>query len=146
MSRNEHETRVADFMYKHAAEYSLDKEEMYLLGLLHDVGCVNGEKKGHEQRGAKMLKEKIGVTNPHVLWCIEHHNDFIPHFTWSIDRHRKHFLLLKADMSIDSYGNEVGYKKRLKDIMKRYGEDSDTYKRCLSIVNWLKKVESNRIC
>ena len=36
-------------------------------------------------------------------------------------------ILNEADMQIDKYGNDVGYKKRLEDIKNRYGEESQQY-------------------
>lgn len=144
MDRILHMAAVANYMCEHAHEYSLDKEEMYILGLLHDVGYVGNPKEGHEKYGANLLQTKAGVTNPHILWCIAHHNETIPYFSWSIDRHRKMFLLLKADMSVDANGNVVGYKKRLEDICNRHGEDSSAYARSREIVDWLIKTEENR--
>lgn len=48
-------------------------------------------------------------------------------------------ILNQADMQIDKYGNDVGYEKRLNDICKRYGKDSDVYLKCLNLVNQIKK-------
>ena len=32
---------VAEYMYAHAEDRGLNKDSMYLLGLLHDIGYVN---------------------------------------------------------------------------------------------------------
>ena len=42
-------------------------------------------------------------------------------------------------MQIDKYGNDVGFDKRLEDIKNRYGEKSDVYVKCLSLINILKE-------
>lgn len=143
-NRSKHMGGVASYMFNNAKTYNLDPEEMYVLGVLHDVGYLRGVKEDHEVTGARILKEKIGVTNPHILWCVHNHDKIIKHFSWSIDRHRKAFLLMKADMIIDSNGEKVGYKNRLKDIGERYGFESETYQKCEELINWLKKIEKIR--
>lgn len=140
-NRTKHMAGVAEYMYEHAGDYNLDKEEMFVLGLLHDVGYIRASGDKHEEVGAAILEEKIGVTNPHILWCIKNHNDEVKHFSWSIDRHRKAFLLIKADMSVNAKGELVGYDKRLEDIGSRYGKDSETYRKCKDIIRWLKSIE-----
>ncbi|MBR0384343.1 MAG: HD domain-containing protein [Eubacteriaceae bacterium] len=45
--RIRHMHGVAEFMYKRAKDYKLDAEEMYLLGLLHDIGYIQGFEEGH---------------------------------------------------------------------------------------------------
>lgn len=143
-NKSKHMGGVANYMFKNARDYNLDPEEMYVLGVLHDIGYLRGTGEDHEAIGAKILREKVGVTNPHIIWCIKNHDKIINHFSWSIDRHRKAFLLMKADMIIDSKGNKVGYKNRLNDIEERYGADSETYQQCSQLINWLKKTEKAR--
>lgn len=48
-------------------------------------------------------------------------------------------LLWEADVSVDSMGNEVGFKNRLTDIGLRYGFDSLPYRIVEEIINWLKE-------
>ena len=46
---------VAEWMYTHAEEYGCEnKDEMYLLGLIHDIGYLYGSKEDHEQKGAEL--------------------------------------------------------------------------------------------
>lgn len=46
-------------------------------------------------------------------------------------------ILNMADMQIDKYGNDVGYKKRLEDIKTRYGEDSIQYINAKNVIDSL---------
>ena len=47
-------------------------------------------------------------------------------------------MLNQANMQIDKYGKDVGYDKRLEDVMNRYGEDSEVYKKCYMLVKNIK--------
>lgn len=48
--RIHHMHGVAEFMYNHAQEHKLMPDQMYFLGLIHDIGYING-KSGHEASG-----------------------------------------------------------------------------------------------
>lgn len=50
-------------------------------------------------------------------------------------------ILNIADKSIDKYGNDVGFKKRLEDILTRYGNDSIQYKDAKLLIEELKNKE-----
>ena len=55
------------------------------------------------------------------------------------DRDNKVVKGLVAIVPKDKYGNDVGINKRLQDIKSRYGEDSEVYKKCLSLINNFSK-------
>mgnify|MGYP003192071269 CR=1 FL=1 len=48
-------------------------------------------------------------------------------------------ILNQADMQIDKYGNDVGYKKRLEDIKSRYGDKSIEYTNARTIIEKIKE-------
>lgn len=48
-------------------------------------------------------------------------------------------LLNIADMSVDSQGDEVGFRRRLDDVAGRYGKDSDQWRECARMVRLLKE-------
>ena len=50
-------------------------------------------------------------------------------------------ILNIADKSIDKYGNDVGFEKRLEDILTRYGYDSIQYKDAKLLIEELKNKE-----
>lgn len=47
--------------------------------------------------------------------------------------------LQDADMSVDKYGRDAGFKKRLEDIKLRYGADSEAYDTATKTVQFLKE-------
>lgn len=130
---------VAEWMYKHAEEYGCEnKDEMYLLGLIHDIGYIYGNKEEHEQKGAELLGlntyygkfvQAHGLTPQEYMDCNGCFNSEIPN---------EMILLWTADMMVDSKGNIVGFKARLDDIEKRYGIDSESYRICKEIMLWLE--------
>lgn len=128
---------VAEYMYAHAADYKLDPEEMYILGLLHDIGYIQGFKEGHEQYGAEMLFQKLPLRGLSMKCCIERHSQIPQSFSWNSELCRKQYLLLEADMKIDGKGRYAGYNGRLKDIAERYGSESEVYKKCAKLIDWL---------
>ena len=130
---------VAEWMYEHAEEYGCkNKDEMYLLGLIHDIGYIYRNKEEHEQRGAELLGintyygkfvQAHGLTPQEYMTCNECFDSEIPN---------EMILLWTADMMVDSKGNVVGFKARLDDIKKRYGIDSKPYCICKEIILWLE--------
>jgi hypothetical protein len=108
----------------------LSKEEVYILGLNHDIG-YEFSKFGlsHNKIGGDILKR-----NGYIYWKEVYYHDEVQ------DEYKSLFLdiLNSADMQIDKYGNDVGYAKRLEDIENRYGRDSNVYKKCVFLVNELK--------
>ena len=53
---------VAEYMRENAYKYSLDKDLMYVLGLLHDIGYLKG-RIGHEKYGYEMMQNIFGDTD-----------------------------------------------------------------------------------
>ena len=136
-----HSYGVAMYMYDHALDFGLEPDEMFFLGLNHDIGYVE-EKKNHEERGAELLESIIGDrteltdaiywhgSTPYEYMNEENTGEFgIP---------KPLVLLWRADMTISSKGEEVGYDKRLGGILERYGRNSDAYMVCKTTITWLK--------
>ncbi len=130
---------VAEWMYEHAEEYGCEnKDEMYLLGLVHDIGYLYGNKEEHEQKGAELLGldtyygrfvRNHGLTPQEYIERYGCFNSEIPN---------EMILLWTADMMVDSKGNTVGFKARLDDIANRYGADSEIHDRCWETIFWLE--------
>lgn len=125
---------VAEYCYRHASDsfYKLDPNEMYILGLLHDVGYIGG-KSHHEMFGGEMLRDlgyedwKEVAMHGNLLTTMPFHN-------------KKLLLLIEADMKIDIGGREVGYDRRLKSIAERHGDNSRAYELCRRNIEFLKGV------
>lgn len=130
---------VAEWMYAHAKEYGCEnQDEMYLLGLMHDIGYLYGSKEDHEQNGAELLGVETyygrfvqahGLTPQEYMNCNGCFASEIPN---------EMILLWTADMMIDLTGEEVGFQKRLEDIGIRHGFDSEPYRICKETMLWLE--------
>ena len=66
-NRIKHMHGVAEYMYNNAEKYGLNKEQMYVLGLLHDIGYVK-EKAGHEQYGGDLLDDLFYIDAAIITW------------------------------------------------------------------------------
>lgn len=132
-NKMKHIHSVAEYMYDHADEHGLNNDEMYMLGLLHDIGYIRGHK-GHMQNGAEIAKQ-IGV-NANLRYAIENHGMDLS----KLEKVTPELVLLvRADLQIDYLGEFVGYEKRLSNIKIRYGEASIQYKRVLGTIDYLKQ-------
>lgn len=142
-SRIKHMHGVAEYMYQNADKYNLNKNEMYVLGLLHDVGYING-KPFHEEFGADLLNN-IGIPlhkSDTVRWHGTTPQEYLDsHMTWDNYIPPQLILLWEADMHIDQTGEDVGYDARLEDIGNRLGFDSEPYRICSETIEWLKQQE-----
>lgn len=106
---------VAKFLFENT-RLTDRRDEMYVLGLLHDVGYLKTTR-GHNKAGAEILKN-LG------------YKDWIPvaeHGDPNTNQNTMTDELNWADMQIDHEGNLVGYEERLLSISKRYGENSAQY-------------------
>lgn len=123
---NKHCFGVASYMRKHAKQ---NKDYMFTLGLLHDVGKLN-EDVPHEEYGALLMRE-LGFK----YWKeIKYHGTpNCEYQSYELD------LLNSADLSVNQYGEEVGYKARIEDIGERYGFDSINYKNAVALSKELIK-------
>ena len=141
--RMAHMHGVAEWMYAHAEEYGCEnKDEMYLLGLVHDIGYLYGSKEEHEQKGAELLGldtylgrfvQAHGLTPQEYTDC---------HGGIGCDIPKEMILLWTADMTVDLSGEAVGFKKRLDDIGKRHGTDSEPYRICKETMLWLENYKT----
>lgn len=131
--RLNHSLSVARKMVQIGKNLNLNNEQLetcFIIGFNHDIGYEftnNGI--NHNKIGGEILKNN----NFKYYKEVYYHGDLNPEYeSLYLD------ILNQADMQIDKYGNDVGYNKRLEDIKSRYGENSDTYQRCLRIVEKLK--------
>lgn len=127
-----HSLAVARKMVEIGKEYNLkdnELQDLFVLGLNHDIGYEYGNNSNHEYIGGEILKR-----NNYKYWKeIYYHGNINAEYTSLFLE-----ILNKADMQIDKYGNDVGYIKRLEDIKSRYGVNSTTYKNAEILVSKLK--------
>ena len=140
---------VAELMYQYYDKFHcnyLSKEEIYILGLNHDIGYLNG-KTGHESYGATLFARlcEFGLQNTFAQ-CILHHGDtpqeyMKSHMCSAEDIPNELILLWWADMCVESSGKKageiVGFQKRLDSMKTNYGEASTPYQICKKTIDWL---------
>lgn len=101
-------------MQKFALENGLNADELYTLGLLHDVGyafLVKKDYEKHEKIGGEFLKSQGYKFWQEVYW---HGVANSPYKSEYLD------ILNWADLHIDSEGNYVSFDERLEEISRRY--------------------------
>jgi len=126
--RIQHIFAVAKLMKDKAKNVGLDEEEMFTLGLLHDVGYEFGEIETHNNKGGDILEKQNYKYYNEVKY---HGIPKAPFSSTALD------LLNYADMHIDKYGNYVTFEERLQDIASRRGVDSPFYKNSKQIADYL---------
>ena len=122
-------------MSKMAYKFGISKEEAYILGYIHDIGYIKG-REGHPSAGAESLRT-CGF-NEDFVNAIKYHGskpEDIP------EEYITPYLLClwDGDCSVDTIGNDVGYRKRLRDIQKRYGLHSIADETMRSQIKYVKE-------
>ena len=135
---------MADWVMSHA-NCNLSPDEMYVLGLLHDIGKIypsnlnteTGETlgnfyhnlyKGHAVKGGELLQD-LGF---HFAKEVMHHGH--PEDAYFST---KLLLLDLADLSVNGKGEVIPIKERVDDVGFRYGQNSEEYKRCFKVIDKL---------
>lgn len=140
LDRLKHSLSVARKMVEIGKAYNLsDKElqELFLLGFNRDIGYeFSNAGLDHNVIGGNILKE-----NGYKFWQ-EVYNHGNPNSNYS-SLYLK--ILNMADIQIDKYRNDVGYKKRLEDIKNRYGENSKPYLCSEQIIERITNSESGKL-
>ena len=129
-NRLKHIMSVARLMKDNAKVHGLDEEEMFTLGLLHDIGYEFGGSEQHHTKGAEMLEKQNYKYFREVLF---HGKPNTGYESPALD------LLNFADMHINKVGEFVSYEDRLEDIAGRRGYDSPHYQNCKIIIDNLKE-------
>ena len=105
-------------------------EEMFLLGLLHDMGYefIEGNNQ-HATIGGEILKR-----SGYKYWqeVSLHGNETIENMSDEL------FILNSADMVTGPNGENFTFDERLKEIANRFGKDSKAYNKCMVETNKLK--------
>ena len=115
--RKKHIFAVAELMQRYGQErdYSAEQcNELYTLGLLHDIGYAFLEEKDYEKH--EMVGGEVLHKQGYKFWKEVYYHGVAnsPYQSEYLD------LLNLADMHIDSEGNYVGLDERLEELSKRY--------------------------
>lgn len=127
-NRLKHIHCVATLMKKKATKLNLDENEMFLLGLLHDIGYTI-DSKCHEFAGGEFLKTQ----NYKYANEVKFHGKINSEYTSTALN-----LLNWCDMHINYDGKFVSFKKRLEDIASRYNKNSKIYRNAEILIEELK--------
>jgi len=105
-------------------------EDMFLLGMLHDMGYEFMESNAsHAAVGGEILKR-----NNYQYW-----SEVSLHGDETVDNMSDELFILNcADMSIGPNGEDFTFDERLKEIASRFGIDAIAYKKCVIEVEELK--------
>lgn len=131
--RMKHSLAVAEKMMKLGKERQLEENELqdlFILGINHDIGYKFGNKENHNTVGGNILKSNGYKYWQEVYW---HGSSKADYNSIYLD------ILNEADLSINKYGEDVGYEKRLEDIENRYGINSIQYSNLVEMIKRLKK-------
>ena len=119
--RQKHIISVARLMKEYCVKHGFDDEyaeDMFYLGILHDIGYEFGDNVSHMEVGGNILKRQN----------YKYYNEVMYHGNPNCEYSSKELDLLNwADMHIDGKGNFVTFDERLKDIANRRGKDSMAY-------------------
>lgn len=133
--RLKHSLAVARKMVEIGKIYNMSEkqlQELFVLGVNHDIGYEFGDNFNHNEIGGNILKE-----NGYKYW-----KEIYYHGKININFNSQYLNILNiADMQINKYGEDVGFTERLEDIKKRYGEDSITYKNAEALIMKLRSEE-----
>lgn len=111
-----HMVGVAEYMHCRARAYGLNPDLMYTLGLLHDIGYLQG-RYGHEVYGGVLLRE-LGVYQRYTD-AVFNHGDIS---TIPVEELTKEqVLLVEADSCIGKEGYYVGPEDRIAYVKREYG-------------------------
>lgn len=127
--RLKHIFEVAKLMKDKAEIVGLDKEEMFTLGMLHDIGYEFGENNDHNFVGFQILDKQNYKYAKEVLYHGKPNSEYQ---SLALD------LLNFADMHIDKSGKYVSYEQKLEDIKTRRGESSLAYIHSQKIIKELQ--------
>lgn len=136
--RLNHSYAVANKMVELGIKHGLKETELhdlFILGMVHDIGYRFGDNISHNEIGSEMLK-KDGYkywqeVKYHGVPNCEYKSEYLEILNW-------------ADLSIDKYGNDVGFSARIEDIKSRYGDKSIQYINCAKLVDELLKNPINK--
>ena len=122
--------KCKEFAVKYKPEDGEFAEDMFLLGMLHDMGYEFMESNAsHAFVGGGILKR-----SGYKYW-----QEVALHGDESVDNMSDELFILNcADMSTGPSGEDFTFDERLAEIKSRFGVDSSPYKKCVIAVEKLK--------
>lgn len=138
---------VAELMYKYYDEFectTLSKELVYVLGLNHDIGLLQGIS-NHETNGCAIFSELTREGIDSLFSKCIHYHGIAPKSYMEIesckevDIPKELILLWWADLNVEEYGEHageiVGFPERLRNIKENC--TAGVYQTRADIIHWL---------
>lgn len=122
---------MQEIVKKYPQHFQCTPEEIFYLGLLHDVAYefVN-DVTTHEHVGGELLRRE-----GYKYWKeVFYHGDPDTHY------HSEELWLLNyADMVVGPHGESMTIKERVDDIMRRYGKESIQYSKAYRLAHMIEE-------
>ena len=110
-------------------------QDLFILGMVHDIGYRFGDNISHNEIGSEMLKK-----DGYKYWQeVKYHG--VPNCEYKSEYLE---ILNCADLSVNKYGEDVGFSARIEDIKSRYGEESSQYINCVKMIDELLENPLNK--
>lgn len=125
---------LADKLKPNNVQYA---EDMFLLGIMHDLGYEFMESNGnHAHIGGEILKR-----SNYKYWkeVALHGDETVKNMSDEL------FILNCADMSTGPNGENFTFDERLEEIASRFGKDTNAYKKCVIEVENLRSDKRYKI-
>lgn len=126
---------MRDIVKRNIHQYSCDPDDMFILGMLHDIGYEFVEDQGeHAHAGGIKLKAQ-----GYVYW-----KEVFYHGIPQTDYSSKELELLNyVDMIIGPDGAEMSIKQRIENIEERYGKYSEQALKAKELEEQIKSYNLN---
>lgn len=122
--------KAKEFALKFKPDDSKYAEDMFLLGMLHDMGYEFMESNAsHAAVGGEILKR-----SGYKYWqeVSKHGDETVENMSDEL------FILNCADMSTGPNGENFTFDERLAEIANRFGKEAAAYKKCVTETEKLK--------
>ena len=122
--------KCKEFAYKFKPGDNKFAEEMFLLGMLHDMGYEFIESNASHAAVGGQILQRSGY---------KYYKEIALHGDETVENMSDELFILNcADMSTGPSGEDFTFEERLNEIALRFGKDADAYKKCVVEVEKLK--------
>ena len=131
-----HSVGVARYMHTHANEYDLPKNQMFVLGLLHDIGYIVSDT-DHEAAGYHLLAE-LGFTFADIIAWQGMPPEYYLRATDNKSLPKELELLYEAELATSKVGSVISLEEKFKEIASTYGTASRELHNARTTAKWLQ--------
>ena len=136
-----HTLGVAEYMKENAYIFNLNKEDMWVLGYLHNINEHIDDKSASEHNAAILHRLGFKLAQ-YTSWCKVSPLTYCKNLIVEIPP-KELILLWKAIYSTNLEGEIVGYDECLKELKNTFGLMNMNYMVAAETVNWLKEYDKS---